>query len=153
MTREKTWHAGRTVGVIRIPIGDSNRCSTPPETVRLFGLRCRAGFPPLPFKYLLVYFSISLTTRSGKRSAICLNSAEFMKKIIKIHGQRVVLYSSDEGHSWSSNPQSTIGDGQREEILRGELKQRFARIDGMQPAPNSAVGFEMLNRLVGRTRS
>jgi hypothetical protein len=76
-----------------------------------------------------------------------------MKKIITIHGQRVELYSSDDGHSWSSNPQSTIGYGQREEILRGELTQRFARIDGMQPAPHSEVGFEMSNRFVGRKRS
>ena len=71
-----------------------------------------------------------------------------MKKIITIHGHRVALYSSDEGHSWSSNPQSTFDYGQREEILRGELTQRFARIDGMQP-----VGFEMPNRVVGRKRS
>jgi hypothetical protein len=76
-----------------------------------------------------------------------------MKKIITIHGHRVALYSSDEGQSWSSHPQSTIGYEQREEILRGELKQRFARIDGMQPAPNTEVGFEMPNRFVGRKRS
>ena len=29
-----------------------------------------------------------------------------MKKRIDIHGQRVELYSSDEGCTWSSNPQS-----------------------------------------------
>ena len=76
-----------------------------------------------------------------------------MKKIITIHGHRVALYSSDEGHSWSSDPQSTFDNGQREEILRGELKQRFARIDGMQTATNIEVGFEMPNRVVGPKRS
>ena len=76
-----------------------------------------------------------------------------MKKIITIHGQRVELYSSDDGQSWSSNPQSTFDYGQREEILRGELKQRFARIDGMQPAPNIEVEFDMPSRFAGRKRS
>ena len=76
-----------------------------------------------------------------------------MKKIITIHGHRVALYSSDEGHSWSSDPQSTFDYGQREEILRGELNERFARIDGMQPAPNIEVGFDMPNRVVGRKKS
>jgi len=76
-----------------------------------------------------------------------------MKKIITIHGQRVELYSSDQGQSWSSNPQSTFDYGQREEILRGELKQRFARIDGMQPAPNIEVGFDMPSRFAERKRS
>lgn len=31
-----------------------------------------------------------------------------MKKTIDIHGQRVELYSVDEGRTWSSNPQSVV---------------------------------------------
>jgi hypothetical protein len=61
-----------------------------------------------------------------------------MKKQIEIHGQHVELYSSDEGHTWSSNPQSIVAYGQRQKILRLELKQRFARIDEMQD-PNLMV--------------
>jgi hypothetical protein len=74
-----------------------------------------------------------------------------MKKQIEIHGQRVELYSSDEGHTWSSNPQSIVAYGQRQKILRLELKQRFARIDEMQePEPYGDVGFEMPRRFSGR---
>lgn len=73
-----------------------------------------------------------------------------MKKQIDIHGQRVELYSSDEGRTWSSNPQSIVAYGQRKEILRLELKQRFARIDEMhEPDPHSDVGFELPNRFTG----
>ena len=74
-----------------------------------------------------------------------------MKKRIDIHGQRVELYSSDEGRTWSSNPQSIVAYGQRKEILRLELKQRFARIDEMQePNPYSDFRYEMPNRFTGR---
>jgi len=74
-----------------------------------------------------------------------------MKKQIEIHGQRIELYSPDKGRTWSSSPQSIVAYGQRQEILRLELKQRFARIDEMQdPDPHSDVGFEMPNRFTGR---
>ena len=36
-----------------------------------------------------------------------------MTKKIEIHGQRVQLYSLDEGRTWSSSPQSIIAYGQR----------------------------------------
>lgn len=74
-----------------------------------------------------------------------------MNKRIDIHGQRVELYSSDEGRAWTSNPQSIVAYGQRKEILRLELKQRFARIDAMQePDPYGDFGYEMPNRSTGR---
>ena len=74
-----------------------------------------------------------------------------MKKQIEIYGQRVELCSSDEGRTWSSSPQSIVAYGQRQEILRLELKQRFARLDEMQdPDQHSDVGFEMPNRFTGR---
>lgn len=74
-----------------------------------------------------------------------------MNKRIDIHGQRVELYSSDEGRTWTSNPQSIVAYGQRKEILRLELKQRFARIDAMQePDPYGDFGYEMPNRSTGR---
>jgi len=73
-----------------------------------------------------------------------------MKKRVDIHGQRVELHSSDQGRSWSSNPQSIIAYAQRKEILRMELKQRFARIDEMQePDAYGDFGYEMPNRLTG----
>lgn len=74
-----------------------------------------------------------------------------MKKQIDIHGQRVELYSSDEGRTWSSNPQSIVAYGQRQKILRLELKQRFARIDEMrEPESYGDIGFEMPSRFSGR---
>ena len=70
-----------------------------------------------------------------------------MKKRIDIHGQRVQLYSLDEGRTWSSTPQSIVAYGQRKEILRLELKERFARIDQMQePDPYGDFGYEMPSR-------
>lgn len=74
-----------------------------------------------------------------------------MTKQIDIHGQRVQLYSPDKGRTWSSNPQSIVAFGQRKEILRLELKQRFARIDAMQePEPYGYFCYEMPNRSTGR---
>ena len=55
-----------------------------------------------------------------------------MVKQIEVHGQRVELYSLDEGHTWSSSPQSIVAYGQRKELLRLELQNRFARIDEMR---------------------
>ena len=75
----------------------------------------------------------------------------FMKKRIDIHGQRVELYSSDQGRTWSSNPQLIAAYGQRKEILRLELKERFARIDQMQePDPYGDFSFEVPNRFSGK---
>jgi hypothetical protein len=74
-----------------------------------------------------------------------------MKKRIDIHGQRVELYSSDQGRTWSSNPQLIAAYGQREEILRLELKERFARIDQMQePDPYGDFSLEVPNRFSGK---
>ena len=55
-----------------------------------------------------------------------------MMKQIKVHGQRVELYSLDEGRTWSSNPQSIVAYGLRKELLRLELQDTFARIDKMR---------------------
>jgi len=56
----------------------------------------------------------------------------FMKKRIDLHGQRVELYSADEGRTWTSSPQSIIAYRQRKAMLRLELKHSFAQIDIMQ---------------------
>lgn len=54
-----------------------------------------------------------------------------MTKQIEIHGQRVQLYSFDDGRTWSSNPQSIVAFGQRKTLLRLELQKSFERIDVM----------------------
>jgi len=71
-----------------------------------------------------------------------------MKKIIEIHGQRVELYSLDEGRTWSSNPQSIVAYGQRQETLRLEIQQKFARIDDMNDSNRyRSHGFKMPSRV------
>jgi hypothetical protein len=63
-----------------------------------------------------------------------------MTKQIEIHGQRVQLYSLDEGHSWSSSRQSIVAYKQRKHMLRCELQKTFERLDAIQdPAPNNVV--------------
>ncbi len=54
-----------------------------------------------------------------------------MTKQTEIHGQRVQLYSWDEGRTWSSNPQSIVAFKQRKTMLRLELQKSFERIDMM----------------------
>jgi hypothetical protein len=54
-----------------------------------------------------------------------------MTKQIEIHGQRVQLYSFDDGRTWSSTPQSIVAFGQRKMLLRLELQKSFERIDVM----------------------
>jgi hypothetical protein len=67
-----------------------------------------------------------------------------MTKQIEIDGQRVQLYSLDEGLTWSSSPQSIAAFGQRKTMLRLELQKRFERIDEMQdPDPNNISEFEI----------
>ena len=74
-----------------------------------------------------------------------------MTKQIEIHGQRVKLYSLDEGRTWSSSPQSIVAYGQRKTMLRLELQKRFAHIDAMQdPDPNYMTELEIPLRLIGR---
>lgn len=74
-----------------------------------------------------------------------------MKKTIDIHGQRVELYSVDEGRTWSSNPQSVVAYEQRQEALCLEIKQKFARIDDMlESGRYRSHGFEMLSRVSSR---
>jgi hypothetical protein len=74
-----------------------------------------------------------------------------MMKQIEIHGQRVELYSLDDGHTWSSSPQSIVAYGQRKTMLRLELQKRFERIDEMQdPDPNNFSELEMPISLIGR---
>jgi mitochondrial fission protein ELM1 len=76
---------------------------------------------------------------------------EFMTKQIDIHGQRVQLFSLDQGRTWSSSPQSIVAYGQRQTVLRLELQKRFARIDEMQdPDPNNISDFEIPMSFIGR---
>ena len=74
-----------------------------------------------------------------------------MMKQIKVHGQRVELYSLDEGRTWSSSPQSIVAYGQRKELLRLELQKRFERIDEMQdPDMNNIGEFVIPRSRIGR---
>jgi hypothetical protein len=74
-----------------------------------------------------------------------------MMKQIEIHGQRIELCSSDEGRTWSSNPQSIVAYGQRKTMLRLELQKRFERIDEIQdPDPNQITELEIPMSLVRR---
>ena len=74
-----------------------------------------------------------------------------MTKQIEIHGQRVQLYSSDEGRTWSSSPQSLVDYGQRKTMLRLELQKRFERIDEMQdPDLNNITEFEIPTSFTAR---
>jgi hypothetical protein len=74
-----------------------------------------------------------------------------MIKQIEIYGQRVQLYSLDDGHTWSSSPQSIIAYGQRKTMLRLELQKRFARLDEMQdPDPYNITELETPMSLVRR---
>ena len=64
-----------------------------------------------------------------------------MVKQIYIQGQRVKLYSSDKGRTWSSSPQSIVAYGQRQQALRGELRKAFERLGYLHqdPEPNTVV--------------
>ena len=63
-----------------------------------------------------------------------------MMKRIEIHGQRVELYSPDNGRTWSSSPQSIVAYGQRKQMLRRDLQKTFERLDEIQePDPNTVV--------------
>jgi hypothetical protein len=74
-----------------------------------------------------------------------------MTKQIEIHGQRVRLYSLDEGHTWASSQQSIVDYGQRQTMLRLELQKRFERIDGVQDLDsNNIAEFEIPMSFVGR---
>jgi len=65
-----------------------------------------------------------------------------MMKRIEIHGQRVELYSPDNGRTWSSSPQSIVAYGQRKQMLRRDLQKTFERLDEIQdPDPNTV--FEL----------
>ncbi|MDP2604779.1 MAG: hypothetical protein Q8S00_19665, partial [Deltaproteobacteria bacterium] len=66
-----------------------------------------------------------------------------MIKEIEIHGQRVKLYSPDDGRTWSSSPQSIVAYGQRKKMLRLELRKRFERMDATQDRdPRNFTGLE-----------
>ena len=74
-----------------------------------------------------------------------------MTKQIEIKGQRVQLYSLDEGHTWSSSPQAIVAYGQRKTLLRLELQKRFERIDGVQDYyPNNIAELEIPMSFIGR---
>jgi hypothetical protein len=63
-----------------------------------------------------------------------------MIKQIDVHGQRVKLYSSDKGRTWSSSPQSIVAYGQRKQLLRCDLQKAFERLSEIQdPEPNTVV--------------
>ncbi len=68
-----------------------------------------------------------------------------MIKQIKIHGQRVELYSPDKGRTWSSSLQSIVAYGRRKKMLSLEVRKRFERMDEMQdPDPDNlmSLGFQ-----------
>jgi len=74
-----------------------------------------------------------------------------MMKQIEVHGQRVQLYSLDEGRTWSSSPQLIVAYGQRKELLRLELQKRFERIDEMQEPDTNSIGeFAISRSRIGR---
>jgi hypothetical protein len=74
-----------------------------------------------------------------------------MTKQIEIHGQRIELYSSDKGRTWSSSPQSIVAYGQRKAMLRLELQKRFARVEEIQdPDPNNFSELEIRLSSIGR---
>jgi hypothetical protein len=57
----------------------------------------------------------------------------------------------DEGHTWSSSPQSIAAYRQRKKILRLELKKWFQRIEEMQdPDPNNIDALEISVSSIGR---
>ena len=63
-----------------------------------------------------------------------------MIKQIEVHGRCVKLYSSDNGRTWSSSPQSIVAYGQRKQLLRRDLQKSFEQVDDIQdPEPNSIV--------------
>lgn len=67
-----------------------------------------------------------------------------MTKRIEIHSHCVVLYSTDDGRTWSSSPQSIVAYGRRKKMQRLELQKRFKRIGGMQHAdPNNFAEIEI----------
>jgi hypothetical protein len=67
-----------------------------------------------------------------------------MTKKIVIHGQRVKLYSSDEGHTWTSKPQSDVGYGPTLTLQRLELQKQFEHIDGRHDHdPNDTAEFDI----------
>jgi hypothetical protein len=63
-----------------------------------------------------------------------------MMKQIEVHGERVEVYSQDEGRTWSSNRQSIVAYGQRKEMLRLELQNSFAQIDEIRDLDADNVG-------------
>ena len=63
-----------------------------------------------------------------------------MTKQIELHGQRVQLYSLDEGRIWSSSLQSIVAYGQRKQMLRCDLQKTFERLEEIQdPDTNTVV--------------
>lgn len=74
-----------------------------------------------------------------------------MMNQIEIYGQRIQLFSPDQGRTWWSNPRSIMAYGQKKKMLRLELQKRFARIDVMQdPDPNNVGELEIPKGLIGR---
>lgn len=74
-----------------------------------------------------------------------------MTKQIEIHGKRIELYSSDEGRTWSSSPQSIVAYGQRKAMLCLELQKRFERIEEIEdPDPINIAELEIPSTLTGR---
>ena len=66
-----------------------------------------------------------------------------MTKQVEIHGQRVKVYSSDEGRTWSSSPRPIDAYSQRKMMLRLELQRSFARIDERHDPDLSEVEYTM----------
>ena len=60
-----------------------------------------------------------------------------MIKQIEIHGQRIELYSPDQGRTWSSNPRAIVAYGQRKKTLRLDLQN--ARVPYSNARANSST--------------
>jgi hypothetical protein len=84
-------------------------------------------------------------------SNLTRGSEKAMFKQVKVNGQRVKLYSIDNGRTWSSSPQSIVAYAQRKEFLRRDLQKAFGRpIEIQEPDPNAVVELASGKSLWGR---
>ena len=74
-----------------------------------------------------------------------------MTKQVNIQGQRVQLYSPDNGRTWSSSAQSITAYLQRQTMLRLALQKTFQRIDeGVQDPDTNYIHAREIPRNVTR---
>ncbi|HEY6198750.1 MAG TPA: hypothetical protein VI231_09085 [Candidatus Binatia bacterium] len=69
-----------------------------------------------------------------------------MLKQVEIKGQRLELYSLDNGRTWSSNPRSLVAFGRRKKLARSELQKSFENMgEILDPDPDNLS--EIANRI------